>query len=181
MIEDEDLLIEVLNSAPIRNGQKLDLLEGEAGTGLLARHGGAGTPAELRSVREMRHCLQDAIRNEPGAVTGLQRALTGVGLVPSVDDDCKSITWVLRAPEDGLLAARVALAWSRVVESLPGRLRPCANDECNLYLIDRSRPGTAKWCSMATCGNRMKARAHAERRQQRYGDVDPPTSPRDRG
>ena len=30
-------------------------------------------------------------------------------------------------------------------------------------LLDRSRPGTAKWCSMATCGNRMKARAHAQR------------------
>ena len=29
--------------------------------------------------------------------------------------------------------------------------------------IDHSRPGTAKWCSMSTCGNRMKVRAHARR------------------
>ncbi|NJC55654.1 CGNR zinc finger domain-containing protein [Brevibacterium marinum] len=50
----------------------------------------------------------------------------------------------------------------------PGRLRACANTECNLFLIDHSRPGTAKWCSMFTCGNRMKVRAHAQRtRQQR--------------
>ncbi|WP_326937864.1 CGNR zinc finger domain-containing protein [Frigoribacterium sp. Leaf415] len=54
-------------------------------------------------------------------------------------------------------------AWSSVTSTLPGRLRACANDECNLFLVDHSRPGTAKWCSMATCGNRMKARAHARR------------------
>ena len=45
----------------------------------------------------------------------------------------------------------------------PGRLRPCANDECRLFLIDRSKAGTARWCSMAVCGNRMKARRHYER------------------
>ncbi|WP_342211769.1 MULTISPECIES: CGNR zinc finger domain-containing protein [Frigoribacterium] len=54
-------------------------------------------------------------------------------------------------------------AWSSVTSRLPGRLRACANDECNLFLVDHSRPGSAKWCSMATCGNRMKARTHARR------------------
>ncbi|MGN0119211.1 MAG: CGNR zinc finger domain-containing protein, partial [Streptomyces albidoflavus] len=54
---------------------------------------------------------------------------------------------------------------SRVTTELPGRLRPCANPRCNLFLIDHSRPGTARWCSMATCGNRMKARSHARRRR----------------
>jgi predicted RNA-binding Zn ribbon-like protein len=31
-----------------------------------------------------------------------------------------------------------------VVEARPGRLKACANDECNLFLLDRTRPGTAK-------------------------------------
>ncbi|HEY3033136.1 MAG TPA: CGNR zinc finger domain-containing protein [Streptosporangiaceae bacterium] len=26
--------------------------------------------------------------------------------------------------------------------------------------MDHSKAGTAKWCSMAICGNRMKARRH---------------------
>jgi predicted RNA-binding Zn ribbon-like protein len=43
------------------------------------------------------------------------------------------------------------------------RLRPCANPECRLFLIDRSKPNTASWCSMAICGNRMKARRHYRR------------------
>jgi predicted RNA-binding Zn ribbon-like protein len=42
-------------------------------------------------------------------------------------------------------------------------LRPCANIECQLFLIDRSKPNTARWCSMAVCGNRMKARRHYQR------------------
>lgn len=66
-------------------------------------------------------------------------------------------------PRDDRLPVDAVLAWSTVSARLPGRLRPCANAECELFLVDHSRPGTAKWCSMATCGNRMKARAHAQR------------------
>ena len=47
----------------------------------------------------------------------------------------------------------------------PGRLRPCANDECRLFLIDHSKANAARWCSMAVCGNRMKARRHYQRIQ----------------
>jgi predicted RNA-binding Zn ribbon-like protein len=32
-----------------------------------------------------------------------------------------------------------------------------------LFLIDHSKPNKARWCSMAVCGNRMKARRHYER------------------
>ncbi|WP_412973700.1 CGNR zinc finger domain-containing protein [Mycolicibacterium setense] len=32
-----------------------------------------------------------------------------------------------------------------------------------MFLIDRSKRNTARWCSMATCGNRMKARRHHQR------------------
>jgi predicted RNA-binding Zn ribbon-like protein len=45
----------------------------------------------------------------------------------------------------------------------PGRLPPCANEECRLFLIDRSKANAARWCSMAVCGNRMKARRHYQR------------------
>ena len=55
--------------------------------------------------------------------------------------------------------------WDALAKNSPGRLRPCANDECRLFLIDRSKAGTARWCSMAVCGNRMKARRHYQRAQ----------------
>src|ERR1700723_3669273 len=68
------------------------------------------------------------------------------------------VSWTLRVAPDRELAVRAVLAWDALARSRPGRLRPCANDECRLFLIDRTRAGTARWCSMALCGNRMKAR-----------------------
>ena len=80
----------------------------------------------------------------------------GLGLRLAVEDD------------DRRLVARAVLAWGVVTRELPGRLRPCANDECRLFLLDRSRANTARWCSMAICGNRMKARRHYRRTHENH-------------
>jgi predicted RNA-binding Zn ribbon-like protein len=44
------------------------------------------------------------------------------------------------------------------------RLKVCANEACQLAFYDSSRNRSARWCSMARCGNRMKGRAYRERR-----------------
>lgn len=157
MITDEDLLLAVLNSAPVVDGARREALD----TSVIAPYGGSGTDAELSTLRRVRDDLQAVVRGQDAATSRLSGWLAGTALVPTVGD--AGIEWELRSPPGELLAARAVLAWSRVTQELPGRLRPCANTECNLFLIDHSRPGTARWCSMATCGNRMKARAHAQR------------------
>jgi predicted RNA-binding Zn ribbon-like protein len=43
------------------------------------------------------------------------------------------------------------------------RLKVCPN--CDWLFIDRSRNASRVWCDMHTCGNRAKARRHAERRR----------------
>jgi predicted RNA-binding Zn ribbon-like protein len=43
------------------------------------------------------------------------------------------------------------------------RLRTCANEDCRWAFYDTSRSGRRKWCDMASCGNRAKARRHRER------------------
>ncbi|TMF35809.1 MAG: hypothetical protein E6I26_09495 [Chloroflexi bacterium] len=43
------------------------------------------------------------------------------------------------------------------------RIRICANDTCQWLFYDESRTGQRRWCNMATCGNRAKARRHRER------------------
>jgi predicted RNA-binding Zn ribbon-like protein len=40
------------------------------------------------------------------------------------------------------------------------RVRRCANPECGWLFLDDSRAGKRRWCSMASCGNRAKARRH---------------------
>ncbi|RII97087.1 CGNR zinc finger domain-containing protein, partial [Clavibacter michiganensis] len=110
-----------------------------------------------------RDAIQAVVRGHaaPAAVEELAAVVDGVVRRPRVTAD--GVDWEIRVPRDDRLPVDAVLAWSSVTARLPGRLRPCANAECELFLVDHSRPGTAKWCSMATCGNRMKARAHAQR------------------
>jgi len=44
-----------------------------------------------------------------------------------------------------------------------GRVRTCAG--CTLLFIDRSRPGTRRWCSMERCGNRSKTAQYRQKRR----------------
>ncbi|MFI1363751.1 CGNR zinc finger domain-containing protein [Streptomyces griseochromogenes] len=39
------------------------------------------------------------------------------------------------------------------------RVRDCAGTACGALFLDTSRPGTRRWCSMDTCGNRAKKEA----------------------
>lgn len=45
------------------------------------------------------------------------------------------------------------------------RVRECANEEegCGSLFLDFSKSQTKRWCSMDSCGNRMKAKAYYER------------------
>lgn len=165
VVEDEELLLAVLNSAPVLDGRPTDRLGGEGGPEWVRELGGDGTAEECERLRQVRDTLHRLVRGtSPDADTdALAAVLDGARLRPEVST--AGVSWRLETAPGDELAVRVVLAWSRVLAELPGRLRPCANDACRLFLIDHSRPGTARWCSMAACGNRMKARTHARKRQ----------------
>jgi predicted RNA-binding Zn ribbon-like protein len=44
-----------------------------------------------------------------------------------------------------------------------GRMKACGNPDCRWAFYDGSKNQSARWCEMASCGNRMKARAFRER------------------
>jgi predicted RNA-binding Zn ribbon-like protein len=46
------------------------------------------------------------------------------------------------------------------------RVRLCANAQCLWLFLDQSKGGTRRWCDMASCGNRAKARRHYQRSKQ---------------
>ncbi|MBO2452405.1 CGNR zinc finger domain-containing protein [Actinomadura barringtoniae] len=161
---DEGLLLDLLNTTPVMDGNRRDLIgDGEAGRRWLADHGQRASVEEWETLREVRSVLQDVVRGEQSAGS-LAPFLAGVAYRPAGVDD--GISWSLDVPEGCGAAARAVLAWGALYESSPGRLRPCANPDCRLFLIDHSKPNTARWCSMARCGNRMKARRHYERTRE---------------
>jgi predicted RNA-binding Zn ribbon-like protein len=157
---DEAFLLELLNTTPVVDGVQRDELSGPAAAAWLAAHGRSGTTAECRSVRAARDRLQSVVRGE--AVPESLAALLGqVTQRPTLDSD--GVRWRLDVPSGRTAAVAAVLAWDELRRTSPGRLRPCANEECQLFLIDHSKPNRARWCSMAVCGNRLKARRHYER------------------
>ncbi|MFF7967965.1 CGNR zinc finger domain-containing protein [Streptomyces sp. NPDC007903] len=154
-------LLDLLNSRPLVDGREQDALADPAEGRRWAReHGGDGSLAELALLREARDVLRDIVGGECSP-EALKPLLDGVQQVPEVGQE--GLRWALRTAPHARLAVEVILAWVDIEERMPGRLRPCANSECRLFLLDRSRANRARWCSMAVCGNREKARRHYER------------------
>lgn len=124
-----------------------------------------------------------AMRLVRGAVTRLAYDLAG-GPLPSVavepprPDDVAVLNAAAAAPplvpallpegRSTVVAPTVAAALSTLARDaidlfagpLAGRIRVCAADNCGLLLVDTSRSGQRRWCSMEVCGNRAKVRAH---------------------
>ncbi|MBB5996506.1 CGNR zinc finger domain-containing protein [Streptomonospora salina] len=164
---DEQALMQALNSTPVADGRRRDLWRADREVDRWAQehgeHGGIGGDAERRWLRTARDALQ-AVESGTPADPGLGRVLAGVRRVPV--PGASGVEWHLEAPPERRLAVELVLAWADVKERMPGRLRPCENPECRLFLLDRSRANTARWCSMKTCGNRLKARRHQARERK---------------
>ena len=159
--DDEEFLLELLNTTPVVDGEpRDDLAQPKVARAWMRAHGVASTNAELAALLDARSALQAVVRGEQ-APSALQRFVGSVALRPTAGRG--GVDWRLALDGDAAGAVRAVLAWDALRVSSPGRLRPCANPECRLFLIDRSKPNTARWCSMAICGNRMKARRHYRR------------------
>ncbi|GGM25582.1 MULTISPECIES: CGNR zinc finger domain-containing protein [Micromonospora] len=144
---DEELLLTLLNSTPVIDGTRTDILDLDV-----------DDPAVLRAGRDL---LQAVVRgNEPP--TALAPLLHGVTSHPSIDED-GHLLWTTDAHGAQSILLRAITAWDELQRTRPDRLRPCANHECALFLLDRSKSNSARWCSMATCGNKLKARRHYQR------------------
>ncbi len=52
-----------------------------------------------------------------------------------------------------------------LVEGQRERLKLCGSEACGWLFYDESRTGGRRWCSMADCGNRAKARRHYDRKR----------------
>jgi predicted RNA-binding Zn ribbon-like protein len=151
---DERFLLDLLNSTPLVAGVQQDHLE--------ETEAWKASPDGRSALAAVRSALQDVVRgDQPTDV--LAPFLRDVRQVPTLTAD-GTVAWTLEAPPELTSAARVVLAWSELQSTRPGRLRPCENPDCCLFLIDRSKANTARWCSMTTCGNRMKARRHYQAR-----------------
>lgn len=66
------------------------------------------------------------------------------------------------------LIGPVAISASELLLSTErARVKACGGDGCHWLFLDASRGGTRRWCSMQSCGNRAKAKAHYDTHRAR--------------
>jgi predicted RNA-binding Zn ribbon-like protein len=64
---------------------------------------------------------------------------------------------------DGELGALLALVAAAAAHGSWARLKACRSGTCRWAFYDAARNHSRRWCSMAVCGNRAKARSFRAR------------------
>jgi predicted RNA-binding Zn ribbon-like protein len=134
----------------------------------------AGALAAAREIREAVFRVFSALASgAPPPADDLARldralgpALARLGLAPG-EGEGEAARWRWRAPVGlaDVLAPVVRSAAELLTSGDAARVRECAADDCRWLFLDRSRNRSRRWCDMAQCGNRAKARRHYRRRQ----------------
>jgi len=160
LLTTEPLALDLLNTHWTRGDVLLDAPDGTAAWLAAVGHAGAPAgPAARDALVAARDAIRAALDGDPGPLNAvLARGHLAERLGPGGPE---------RLPEVGDAEWRVPwLAAADLLELLRAgrhRIRACAAHDCVLHFYDDSRGGRRQWCSMATCGNRAKARRHYER------------------
>jgi predicted RNA-binding Zn ribbon-like protein len=131
-----------------------------------------GTAAlrRIRAVREQLFAVFHAIANDDPIPAD---TLTRVG--DALNDCCTrrclsiegaEVRWTWRPSArcaDYLLYPVLTAATDLLTSVSRGLVRQCEDARCGWLFLDRSNARTRRWCSMADCGNRNKAREYYRR------------------
>ena len=135
----------------------------------LVAHGLMDTDQPV-AADDLRHALavREAMRSVIGANTGMRlypvdlatlneaatasrlRMRFGAGGKPRLEPEASGAV--------GALGRLVATLYAAMQDEDWSRLKLCGADECRWAFFDRSKNHSSRWCSMASCGNRAKAR-----------------------
>ncbi len=126
-------------------------------------------PADLKRALAVREALRDVMGANNGepldqeSVELLNRAAARAKVVAAFDDHA---SWRIEPAADGVDAALgqlLATVFRSMSDDTWSRMKACGNPDCRWAFYDGSKNHSARWCEMASCGNRMKARAFRER------------------
>ncbi len=167
--------------------QRGERLTGYGEIALWAGHVGILGRAGVKRLMEEASQRADAAAAVLATALGLRDALGRILTAPArtAPDDLAVLNAVLaRAPtRTGLAATGSGFAWTMtetdpleqplwpvvwdaaelLVSGRAERVGCCSDPDCAWVFLDTSRNRSRRWCSMADCGNRNKARRHYER------------------
>ena len=156
------------NSRPTEKlGAPSDLDAWFVESGLVAR-ATASVPADLNAAVEVREAIYSLVwarlheRPLPeDAVTTVNAAAAAPPLTAALTRDGWSRSGTARQALSHIAREAVEIVGGEQA----ALLRECSRPECTQVYLDTSRGHRREWCSMSTCGSRMKAKAYRERRK----------------
>ena len=122
-------------------------------------------------MREALRALLEAnngVPLDPEAVEFLNRTAARTRVVAAFDDHA---SWRIEPTSKGVdyaLGRLLAGVFAAMSDGSWNRMKACANPECRWAFYDKSKKHSARWCEMASCGNRMKARRFRERAREAH-------------
>ncbi|PZF83549.1 CGNR zinc finger domain-containing protein [Jiangella anatolica] len=136
---------------------------------ILSVDGLTAGPADLAAMRPLRTAITDAARSlaaggsvRPSDIEVINAAAASPPLVPSLGVVGAGVGWA--SPTTPAALSTIARdAIDLFAGPLASRIRVCASETCGLLLVDTSRPGKRRWCSMQRCGNLAKVRGYRQR------------------
>jgi predicted RNA-binding Zn ribbon-like protein len=127
--------------------------------------------SQTADASDLKHAiaLREAIRNVIGANSGLSRlypvdvatlngAATASGLRMRFGADGKARLEPEASGVVGAMGRIVATLYAAMEDPDWTRLKLCSSQSCRWAFYDRSKNHSSRWCTMASCGNREKAR-----------------------
>jgi predicted RNA-binding Zn ribbon-like protein len=129
----------------------------------------AATAADLAAARRLREALYALLRATSNGLPLPPDALAVVHGAAAGPVTTLTLDAAGGLHRDGDVTTALTAVARAAVELVGGPdrhlLRWCANDACTHPFLDRSRGGRRRWCGMAGCGDRAKARAYRARRR----------------
>jgi predicted RNA-binding Zn ribbon-like protein len=93
----------------------------------------------------------------------LQHALAAAPVRSQLVSSASGYAWEIESSLTSVTDLLAPVLWSAgdlITASARHRIRRCANDACLWLFLDESKNASRRWCDMAACGNRAKARRH---------------------
>jgi len=130
-----------------------------------------GAAAAHRRAIELREALfrlfRAPRRPSPDALTTLNGELQRTSVFIQRRQGRYELVWRPAFVVDGLLGAIARSAVDLLTSRELDHVRECAGDGCGWLFLDTSKAHRRRWCTMAVCGNRAKARRHRDNRRVR--------------
>jgi predicted RNA-binding Zn ribbon-like protein len=171
--DDLSAVIEFVNTVHMDQGEVEEHLDSPAALNAFVAEQGLGKvdakPSDLRRALAVREALRSVMfannggPPDPSAIETLNTAAARAKVVAAFDGPGSWRVEPAATGVDGALGRMLASVFRAMSDGDWERIKACGNPECLWAFYDGSKNHSGRWCDMASCGNRMKARAFRER------------------